>query len=97
MSDDLLRIAQLERQRLMAELRLLPAFQKLEAVTTVLDVYKSAAGADSPQVVVQIAASLPQADPSPVTSATPVSASESGWQQTSPADKDPFKIEKLFR
>jgi hypothetical protein len=71
MSDDLLRIAQLERQRLIAELRLLPAFQKLEAVTTVLDVYKSAAGADSPQVVVQIAASLPPADPSPVTSATP--------------------------
>ena len=96
MSEDFLRIAQLEEQRLIAELRLLPAFQKLEAITAVLDVYKSAAGADSPQVV-QIAAPRPPADPSPVTSATPELVSESGWRQASPADKDPFKIDKMFR
>jgi hypothetical protein len=97
MSDELLRIAQLEEQKLIAELRLLPAFQKLEAIATVLEVYKSAAGADRPQVVVQMAAPKPPADPSPVTSATPVSASESGWRQTSPDDKDPFKVDKIFR
>ena len=99
MSEDFLRIAQLEEQRLIAELRLIPAFQKLEAITILLDIYRSAAGADSPQVVAQIAAHRPpaeptSAEPTPVILATRMSTVESPWRQ---AASDAYKVDKVFR